>query len=97
MRFKNKYFIILLSFIVIAFLFITLGAELCHNHDDGDVHDDCFICKLVNNFVAALFHVIVFLTVVFFSCMVIYKTKNILRKQYYSSFSSRAPPLISSE
>ena len=93
MRFRNNYFFILLTVITIAFLFLALGAEFCHNHDDGDVHDDCFICKLVSAFIAVLFHAFVIFTGVFFSCVVLFNIRNVSEILFFTSFQTRAPPI----
>jgi len=30
--------------LVFAFLFFALGADVCHNHEDGEFHNDCPGC-----------------------------------------------------
>ncbi len=42
---KSNCFKVVLSLILFAFLFLTLGAQFLHNHTDSDFHDDCLACN----------------------------------------------------
>ena len=42
---KSNCFKVVLSLILFAFLFLTLGAQFLHNHTDSDFHDDCPACN----------------------------------------------------
>ena len=38
-----------LSIFFILIFFISILGVICHHHEDGMPHDDCFICKIVTN------------------------------------------------
>ena len=41
---KSNCFKVVLSLILFAFLFLTLGAQFLHNHTDSEFHQDCPSC-----------------------------------------------------
>jgi len=41
---KTHKFKIVPLLLVFAFLFMVLGADVCHNHEDGEFHNDCPGC-----------------------------------------------------
>ena len=41
---KNNYFKGILLSTVVVFIFLSIGAEFFHDHDDTEFHNDCHVC-----------------------------------------------------
>ncbi|MDP8219032.1 MAG: hypothetical protein P9M03_09940 [Candidatus Theseobacter exili] len=95
MKSGDKFVVFLLSLIVIAFLTVTLASGFCHHHEDSDYHDDCFACKLVISFVAAILHVFVSFAGRSFSFVVLHRIPSIFSSVLLNSVRTRAPPILS--
>ena len=95
---KAHRFKIIPLLLVFAFLFIALGADICHNHEDGEFHHDCPGCLwlVISTFtfvVISTFLGLLYLTskFVFVDCIKIpntnFKPENYLRSPPLALFS----------
>jgi len=50
----NKYFRNTLLFVVVIFIFLSVGAEFLHNHSDSEFHNDCLACAWLINLIFVL-------------------------------------------
>jgi len=92
---KSNYFKSILLFIVIIFIFLSIGTEFLHNHSDSEFHNDCPACIWLINlvFIFSFFLVLpgAFLRFEHFSLNV----RQIFISKSYQAFQRlRSPPIL---
>ena len=89
---KNNYFKLILFFAFFIFLFSTLEAGLCHNHDDEDFHKNCPACIWQSISIICLFIFFLY-SLIFLSFNLSFVSVQVFITKTYQVFHLRSPPV----
>ena len=89
---RDSWFKFILFLVGLIFLFLTLGAGFCHNHNDADFHKNCPAC--IWQSISIIFSISFFLfSLIFLRFKPSFYSVQIFTSKTYQVFHLRSPPL----
>jgi len=92
---KSNYFKGTLFCIVVIFIFLSVGIEFLHNHNDSEFHNDCSACIwLINSISILSIFVLLFGIFLRFEHISLFTLQIFISKSYQPSQHLRSPPRL---